>query len=70
MQEALDSFRPGRRTAIEQVAVGDALGRVAAVDVVTAEALPGFTRSAVDGYAVLAGDTAARDGEQRRSRSS
>jgi molybdopterin molybdotransferase len=57
VQEALDTFRPTRRTTIETVALDDALGRVPASDVVAPVALPGFARSAVDGYAVVAADT-------------
>jgi molybdopterin molybdotransferase len=63
VQEALEEFRPSRRTAIEQVAVRDALGRVPATSVLAPAALPGFARSAVDGYAVSAADTATA-GEQ------
>jgi molybdopterin molybdotransferase len=59
VQEALDGFRPGRTTAIEQVPLSDALGRVPASPVLARTALPGFTRSAVDGYAVAAADTSA-----------
>lgn len=58
VQEALEEFRPSRRTAIEQVAVRDALGRVPASSVLASSALPGFARSAVDGYAVTAAETA------------
>jgi molybdopterin molybdotransferase len=58
VQEALEGFRPSRRTAIEQVAIDEALGRVPASDVLAATALPGFARSAVDGYAVSSADTA------------
>jgi molybdopterin molybdotransferase len=59
VQEALDAFRPSRTTAIEQVPLTAALGRVPASPVLARTALPGFTRSAVDGYAVAAGDTSA-----------
>jgi molybdopterin molybdotransferase len=58
VQEALEGFRPSRRTTIEQVAIEQALGRVPSSDVLTPTALPGFARSAVDGYAVSAADTA------------
>ena len=58
VQEALDGFRPSRRTAIEQVAIGDAIGRAPASPILAETALPGFTRSAVDGYAIVASDTA------------
>jgi molybdopterin molybdotransferase len=55
--EALADFRPAHRTAAETVALDDALGRVPAADVLAGEALPGFDRSSVDGYAVRARDT-------------
>jgi molybdopterin molybdotransferase len=55
--DALAGFRPARRTAVEAVALADLLRRVPAVDVTAPEALPGFTRSTVDGFAVRAADT-------------
>ncbi len=55
--EALAGFRPRRRTPVETVSREEALGRVPAVPVVSASALPGFARSTVDGYAVRASDT-------------
>lgn len=58
--QALDRFRPARRTAVEQIATAasaEALGRVPADDVVAPSDLPGFARSTVDGYAVRAADT-------------
>jgi molybdopterin molybdotransferase len=55
--ETLAGFRPGRRTAVETVAVGDAHGRVPARGVRAPHDLPGFARSTVDGYAVRAADT-------------
>jgi molybdopterin molybdotransferase len=42
---------------LEEVATGDALGRVVAEDVFSPEDLPGFDRSMMDGYAVRASDT-------------
>jgi molybdopterin molybdotransferase len=42
----------------EEVALDDALGRVLAVDVRSPEHVPGFDNSAMDGYAVIAADTA------------
>jgi molybdopterin molybdotransferase len=57
VQEALSGFRPGRRTAVEVVALDDALRRVPSEDVVAPAALPGFARSTVDGFAVRAADT-------------
>jgi molybdopterin molybdotransferase len=43
----------------ETVPLSDALGRVAAVEIVAREDLVGYSRSAMDGYAVRAADTAA-----------
>ena len=42
----------------ERVAIADAVGRVAASDVVAEEAVPPFANSAMDGYAVRAVDVA------------
>jgi molybdopterin molybdotransferase len=42
----------------EPVAISDALGRVLAEDVASADAVPGFDSSAMDGYAVRAADLA------------
>lgn len=58
VQEALESFRPSRRSAVEQVELGAALGRIPAAPVLAHGALPGFARSAVDGFALAASDTA------------
>jgi molybdopterin molybdotransferase len=55
--EALAGFRPVRRTAVEGVALDQALGRVPAAAIVAPEPLPGFARATVDGYAVRAADT-------------
>jgi molybdopterin molybdotransferase len=55
--EALEGFRPERRTPAETVPVTRALGRVPAEPVTASHALPGFARSTVDGYAVRAADT-------------
>jgi molybdopterin molybdotransferase len=55
--EALAGFRPARRTAVESVALEQALGRVPAAAIVASEPLPGFARATVDGYAVRAADT-------------
>ena len=44
--------------AAEVVGLDDALGRVAAEDALSAVDLPPFDRSAMDGYAVRAADTA------------
>jgi molybdopterin molybdotransferase len=45
------------------VAIGDALGLVLAVDVVAPLALPGFDNSAMDGYAIVAEDIASASDE-------
>lgn len=55
--EALATFRPGRRTAVEIVASAEALGRVPTAEIGAPTDLPGFARSTVDGYAVRAADT-------------
>jgi molybdopterin molybdotransferase len=55
--EALAGFRPARRTPAETVPLADAFGRVPAEPVRAAQALPGFARATVDGYAVRASDT-------------
>jgi molybdopterin molybdotransferase len=55
--QAISEFRPGHRTAVETVALDRACGRVAADELRAREALPGFDRSSVDGYAVRARDT-------------
>lgn len=55
--EALRDFAPTRRTGRETVGLAGALGRVPAEPVTAPSALPGFTRSTVDGYAVRAADT-------------
>ena len=52
-----ENIRPVER--IERVALQDAAGRVAAVDIRSSIAVPPFSRSAMDGYAVIAADTAA-----------
>jgi len=49
----------------EAVALKDALGRVLAEPVTSADAVPGFDNSAMDGYAVRAADTAGADGGAR-----
>jgi molybdopterin molybdotransferase len=55
--QALAGFRPARRTPAEPVPLDRALHRVPAAPVTAPEALPGFARSTVDGYAVRAADT-------------
>ena len=55
--EARTGFAPARRSAPEQCALADALDRVTAAPIPSPHDLPGFARSAVDGYAVRAADT-------------
>src|SRR5687768_12157941 len=50
----------------ERVAVREALGRVLAEDVTSADAVPGFDNSAMDGFAVRAADTLGADGDPVR----
>jgi molybdopterin molybdotransferase len=57
VREALEGFRPSRRTAPERVALADAVGRTPATGVLAPHDLPGFDRATVDGYAVRAADT-------------
>jgi molybdenum cofactor synthesis domain-containing protein len=54
--------RPIERT--ERVSLADAPGRVAAADIASPIAVPPFSRSAMDGYAVLASDTTAATRER------
>jgi molybdopterin molybdotransferase len=55
--ETLAGFRPGRRTPAQTVPLAQALHRVPARPVTAPDALPGFARATVDGYAVRAADT-------------
>jgi molybdopterin molybdotransferase len=57
LDEALTGFRPSRRTGTERIGLEEALGRVPAEAVVAPDALPGFARATVDGFAVRAADT-------------
>ena len=57
LAEAVAGFRPGHVTTPQRVAVGAAAGLAAARDVHSPRDLPGFTRSAVDGFAVRSADT-------------
>ncbi len=59
LAEAIEGFRPAHVTALRRVALYEALGLAAAADVPSPSDLPGFRRSAVDGYAVRATDTLA-----------
>jgi molybdopterin molybdotransferase len=52
-----DNVRPIER--VERVALNAAAGRIAAADIRSAIAVPPFSRSAMDGYAVIAAETAA-----------
>jgi molybdopterin molybdotransferase len=55
--EALSGFRPQRRTPAETIPLAEARHRIPVAAVAAPEALPGFARSTVDGYAVRAADT-------------
>ena len=55
--EALAEFRPTHRSAAETVSLDGAHARVPSADVRAPDALPGFDRSSVDGFAVRARDT-------------
>ena len=57
VSEALAEFRPSHRTPVETVPLAQAGGRVPTAPIAAPEALPGFDRSSVDGYAVRARDT-------------
>jgi molybdopterin molybdotransferase len=57
VSEALTGFRPARRTPVETVSLDEALGRVPAESIAAPQALPGFARATVDGFAVRAADT-------------
>jgi molybdopterin molybdotransferase len=51
-------LREATPTAAEHVSLRDALGRVLAADVASADDVPGFDNSAMDGYALRSADTA------------
>jgi molybdenum cofactor synthesis domain-containing protein len=61
-QRLAANVRPISRT--EKVALGAASGRVASADLRSAVAVPPFSRSAMDGYAVIAADTSAATSDQ------
>src|SRR5271169_4917643 len=48
---------PLQATRCETLRIEECYGRIAASDVVSAEDLPGFARSTMDGYAVRSSDT-------------
>jgi molybdopterin molybdotransferase len=57
VSDAIVGFRPPHRTGVEEIPIAEAFGRVLAVEVAADAPLPGFARSAVDGYAVRSPDT-------------
>jgi molybdopterin molybdotransferase len=57
LQTWFDAFKISKLK-VAEVALQDALGRVLAEDLIARDSLPRFDRSAMDGYAVLAADTA------------
>jgi molybdopterin molybdotransferase len=61
----MNAARPIERT--ERVAIADADGRVLARDVVAPDDVPAFDRAAMDGYAVVAADTAGAAPDTPRS---
>ena len=64
VEEALEAVRAalaGRRTAIETVALDEALGRFLTEDVAMDHDVPPFDRATMDGFAVRAADVAAPD---------
>ncbi|MCL2756946.1 MAG: molybdopterin-binding protein [Coriobacteriia bacterium] len=56
LQVILDRFPPCSRR-FDSVGIGNACGRVLNTDIVAVEFVPGYNRSTVDGYAVIASDT-------------
>lgn len=60
-QHLADAVRPIERT--ELLPIAEAAGRVAAADVTAQAFVPPFARSVMDGYAVVAGDTASASRE-------
>src|SRR5262249_19763413 len=60
-----DSVRPITRT--ERITLVNAAGRVAATDLASPGFVPPFSRSAMDGYAVVAADTAGATRERPRA---
>ena len=56
----LDAVAP---LGLERIALPDALGRVLGEEVRSPRDIPGFDNSAMDGYAVRAGDTAGASDE-------
>ena len=57
-----DNVRPMDR--VQRVPLDQAAGRVAATDVTSSIDVPPFTRAAMDGYAVVAADTASAGAER------
>jgi molybdopterin molybdotransferase len=55
--EALSAYRPEHSSTVQTVPLEAAWGRVPASGILAREALPGFDRCTVDGYAVRASDT-------------
>jgi molybdopterin molybdotransferase len=57
VSDAIEGFRPARRTTPEAVELDAAAGRVPAAPLTAPDDLPGFARATVDGFAVRAADT-------------
>ncbi len=64
MQVMAKNFRMPKRT--ESVPLTGSIGRVLAEDIKASEYVPGFNRSAMDGYAVIASDTIGCSEDQPR----
>lgn len=56
-EEALSLFRSVSRSGSEQIDVRSAMDRITAEEVLAVSDVPGFDRSTMDGYAIVAGDT-------------
>ena len=57
VKEKLEGYFRGKDWKLEQVMLPEAIGRYTGEDIYAGEDLPAFTRSVVDGYAVVAKDT-------------
>ena len=57
VKSLIQTHLSSKNYSVESVKTTDALGRVLSFDIISEEDVPGFDRSTVDGYAVLAADT-------------
>jgi len=65
-QAELHKFFKPEPTSVEEVRLSDAIGRTLARDVASQIDVPGFDRAAMDGYAVVAGDTFGADDDNAK----